>query len=320
MTEPDLAVGLGGLTLANPVMVAAGCGGAGRELASLVDLAGLGGFVTRSVTLDPRAGSGPPRVVETPSGLLTDTGLQGPGLQGFLATELPWLVQRRVRTVVSIAGRTLGEWAELGRRVGLAPGVAAVEVNLGWPEAATGRDAYQAGRIVAAVRRDLPRGVLLLAKVATDPYTAVDVARAVVAAGADVVVVGAGLPGLTLDPVTLRPAPPSGGALGGPAVLPVTLRCLWQVHAALPDVPLVGSGGLRTGYDALAMLSAGARAVQVGSTVLREPGAPLRIVAELTEELRRRGIRGVEAAVGRAHHSTGHHSTGQDPDPPGGTR
>ncbi|HEU4513960.1 MAG TPA: hypothetical protein VFR87_12720 [Nocardioidaceae bacterium] len=300
MSTPDVSTTLGELTLANPVMVAAGCGGTGRELEPFVDLDGLGGFVTRSVTLDPRAGNPPPRAVETPAGLVSDTGLQGLGLQGFLATELPWLAKRKVRTVVSIAGQNLGEWAELSRRVGLSPGVAAVEVNLAWPDGSVaGRDSYQAGKIVAAVRRDMPRGVQVLVKVACDPHTVVDVSRAAVKAGADAVVVGHGLPSLVLDPQTLKPV--LRGALGGPAVLPVTLRCLWEVHAALSDVPLVGSGGIRTGYDTLAMLAAGAGAVQVGSTVLHDPGAPRRIVAELADELQRRGITAIRDVIGHAH-------------------
>ena len=307
MSEVDLTTALGDVTLANPVMVAAGCGGSGRELEPFVDLARLGALVTRSVTLDPRAGGPPPRAVETPSGILSDTDLQGAGLQGFLATELPWLAQRQVRTVVSIAGQNLGEWAELARRVGLSPGVAAVEVNLAWPPGAVAaRDSYQAGKILAAVRRDMPRGIPVLAKVAPDVHHVVDVARAVVKAGADAVVVGHGLPGLALDPLTLRPSLGSGtGSLSGPAVHAVALRCLWEVHAALPEVALVGSGGVRNGLDALAMLAAGARAVQVGTTALHDPGAPDRIVAELHDELDRRGIPSVADVVGHAHRPEG---------------
>lgn len=303
MSAPDLTTGLGEVTLANPVMVAAGCGGTGRELAPFVDLAGLGALVTRSVTLDPRAGAAPPRAVETPSGLLSDTGLQGPGLQGFLATELPWLAQRQVRTVVSVAGRNLGEWAELARRVGLSPGVTAVEANLAWPPGTTAaRDSYQAGKVVAAVRRDMPRGVLVLAKIAADPSTVVDVARAVVKAGADAVVVGHGLPGLVLDPRTLRPALGDGGGhLGGPAVHPVALRCVWELRTALPDVAVVGAGGVRTGFDAVAMLAAGASAVQVGTVVLHDPRAPERIARELADELTARDLGGVADLVGLAH-------------------
>lgn len=312
MSAPELTTALGELVLANPVMVAAGCGGSGRELAEFTDLAALGGFVTGSVTLDPHPGRTTPRVVETPSGLLADSDLPGVGLQGFLATELPWLAQRRVRTVVSIAGGSLGEWAELSRRVGLSPGVSAVEVNLGWPPGSSAaRDSYQAGKIVAAVRRDMPRGVLVLVKIAADAHTAVDVTRSVAKAGADAVVIGHGPPGMALHAESLVPLLGEGGAtLAGPAVLPVTVHCVWQVHAALPDVPLVGGGGIRSGADALAVLAAGARAVQVGSATLHDPGAPARILAELTEELRRRGLADLGAVVGAAH---------RRPPPPGVT-
>jgi dihydroorotate dehydrogenase (NAD+) catalytic subunit len=288
-------------------MVAAGCGGNGRELEPFGDLTGLGALVTRSVTLDARAGSPPPRAVETPSGVLSDPDLQSSGLQGFLATELPWLAQRHVRAVVSIAGRTLGEWAELARRVGLSPGVAAVEVNLAWPPGSVaGRDSYRAGKVVAAVRRDIPRGVPVLAKVAPDVHHVVDVARAVVKAGADAVVVGHGLPGMVLDASTLRPALGSGaGTLSGPAVHAVALRCVWEVHEALPDVPLVGGGGVRSGFDVLAMLAAGARAVQVGTTVLHDPGAPWRLATELHDELAVRAVPRVVDVIGRAHQLEG---------------
>lgn len=313
MSAPDLTTTVGELTLTGPVMVAAGCGGTGRELEPFTDLAALGALVTRSVTLDPRSGSRPPRAVETSSGLLVDPGLQGPGLQGFLATELPWLAQRKVRTVVSVAGDNLGEWAELARRVAQSPGVAAVEVNLAWPPGGTSsRDSFAAEKIVAAVRRDIPRGVALLAKVAADPHTVVDVSRAVVKAGAEAVVVGHGPAALALDPVTLRPAlGGDAGQLVGPAVNPVALRCVWDLHAAVPDLPVVGGGGVRHGLDALVMLAAGASAVQVGSALLHDPGAADRITAQLSEELERRGIARVADLVGSAHRSPS--QTGETP-------
>jgi dihydroorotate dehydrogenase (NAD+) catalytic subunit len=160
--------------------------------------------------------------------------------------------------------------------------------------------------VLGAVRRDLPRGIPLLAKVAAELPTVVDVARAAVKAGADAVVVGHGLPGLALDPVSLRPALGAGeGTVGGPALRPVTLRCVWEVHRALPDVPLVGCGGVRTGLDALALLAAGARAVQVGSAVLHDPQAPARILTELGAELEARAFSAVADVIGRAHHDEG---------------
>jgi dihydroorotate dehydrogenase (NAD+) catalytic subunit len=308
MSDVDLSTAVGDLQLPNPVMTAAGCAVAGRELDQLCDVTQLGAFVTRTVTLDPRSGWPTPRVAETPSGVLHATGLQNPGLQGFLATELPWLAQRRVRTVVSIAGQTLGEYAELARRVGGSPGVSAVEVNLASPNRdgrgrLFGGDPYQAGKVLAVVRRDVPRGVPVLAKLVPD-CAVVDVASAAVANGADALVLVHGFAAMALDRTTWRPALGAGTAeLSGPAVHALAVRRVWDVHAALPDVPLVGVGGIATGYDALEMLLAGAAAVQLGSVLFRDPAAPVRVLDELRAELTSRGVARLADVVGLGHHA-----------------
>lgn len=309
MTQPTdvttrLATSLAGLAMPSPVLTAAGCGGTGKEIAQLLDLTTLGAFTTRTITLDPQAGSPTPRVADTPGGILADTGLQNPGLQGFLASELPWLAQQKVRTVVSIAGSTLAEYGELARRLGNSPGVAGVEVNLNGLDA----DPYQAGKVLHVVRRDVPRGITVLAKLSPGPAV-VDVARTVVKNGADAVVLVHGFPGILFDRGTLRPALGSvTGTVSGPAVLAQALRCVWDVHAALPQVPVVGAGGVRTGFDVVQMLLAGATAVQVGSTLLHDPTAPHRITEELGQELESRGIDGPADLVGLGHHpSEGNH-------------
>ncbi|MGZ4484298.1 MAG: hypothetical protein ACXVW8_08225 [Nocardioidaceae bacterium] len=299
----DWGTRLAGLTLANPVLVASGCGGTGRELEPFAPVANLGGFVTRTITLDPRPGRDTSRLLGTPSGVLHTTGLQNPGLQGFLATELPWLAQQPTRVVVSVWGADLGEYAELARRLGTSPGVAALEVNLCGPDTDTSRrspaiEPYQAAKVLAAVRRDVPRGVPVLAKLVQDAAL-VDVARAAVDSGADGLVLVHGPAGLALDATTLRPA--VTGSLGGPAVHALAVRSLWEVHRALPDVPLVGVGGIRTGFDALEMLAAGASAVQLGSIVLADPSAPARVLGELADELAARGVEDLTAVVGCAH-------------------
>lgn len=256
-----------GLTLASPVFVAAGCGGTGRELEPWVSLDALGGFVTRSVTLDPRPGAPAPRLVETPSGLLHAEG-PSPGLEPFLATELPWLARSGTRVVVSLAGRNLGEYAELARRVGRAPGLAAIEV-------AVSGEPFQAASVVSAVQRDLPRGLPVLVKLRPDLLRVVETARAVLDAGAAALVVADALPAALPDG---RPA-----GLSGPAIRPVALRCVTAVRAALPEAEVVGSGGITTLADARSFLAAGAVAVQVGTAQLHDPTTAARLAAALTE-------------------------------------
>ena len=293
MTDVDLSTDLAGLAMPSPVMTAAGCGG--RELAAYTDLTALGALVTRTVTLDTRAGSPPPRVVETPSGVVSAVGLQNPGLQGFLTTDLPWFAQRKVRTVVSVSAGSLAEYGELARRLATAPGVDAVEVHL------EVSDAHQTGKAVHVVRRDLPHGMPVLAKLAAGGDVA-SLARAAVDNGADAVVVTQGFPALVIDPVTLRPALGAGsGLLTGPAVHALALHCVWAVHEALPHVPVVGAGGIRTGFDALEHMLAGASAVQVGTVIFNDPGAPVRVLRELRDELTNRGFDRAADAVGYAH-------------------
>jgi dihydroorotate dehydrogenase (NAD+) catalytic subunit len=278
-----MSVVLAGITLPNPVLVAAGCGGTGRELTPYGDagLAGLGGFVTRSITLDRRPGGPAPRIVETPSGLIHATGLPNPGLDHFLATELPWLVREGARVVVSIAAATLGDYAELARRLARSPGVAAIEVNLSEPDPpGTGvfevREPFHAASVVAAVHRDLPRGVPVLAKLRPDVLRVVETTRAVLDAGAAAVVVGNAQPAAMPDG--------RGAGLSGPAIRPLALRCVIELRAALPDADVVGCGGISTSADARSFLDAGAAAIQIGTALLHDPTTAARIAAELTEE------------------------------------
>ena len=264
-----------------PVLVASGCGGTGRELAAYGDLAGLGGFVTGSITLQPRSGAAPPRLVETPSGLVNAIGLQNPGVTAFLHHDLPALLDLGTTVVASIAGHSLGEYAELARTLGRAQGIAALELNLSAPDPAGVavsdlREPFQTAGVVAACRRDLPRGVLLLAKLRADPWRVVDHATALVDAGADALVVGNAQPAAMPDG---RP-----GGLSGPAVRPVALRSVAEVCRALPQTPVIGCGGVADADDARAFLDAGARAVQVGTALFHDPTAAFRIAATLRND------------------------------------
>ena len=309
--DVDLTTVLADVTLANPIMTASGCAAAGRELAQFFDVAELGAVVTKSIMLDPRAGRPTPRMAETPSGMLNSIGLQGPGIDGFLARDLPWLVQQGARPVVSIAGSTLGEYAELARRVGNSLGVTAVEVNISCPNVENrgqvfACDPYQAAKVVAVVRRETPRGVPVFAKLSPDVTDIVTVAESVLDAGANGLSMINTLLAMVIDPETLRPAVAgTTGGLSGPAIRPIAVRCVWQVHQAFPDVPIIGVGGVRTGLDALEFLLAGASAVQVGTAIFNDPTAPVRIVRELAAELAARGFAKVTDAVGFAHRGGG---------------
>jgi len=276
-----VSVDLAGLALPNPVLVASGCGGTGRELAAYGALADLGGFVTRSISVQARHGGPMPRIVETPSGLVNAIGMQNPGLDPFLALELPWLVQQGARVVVSIVGRSLGEYAELARRVGRAPGVAAVEINLSAPDAEGSgvfdvREPFHAASVVAAVQRELPRGMPALAKLRPDVVRVAESARTALDAGAAAVVVGNALPASMPDG---RP-----GGLSGPAIRPLALRSVAEVRSALPDAAVIGTGGIAGADDVRAFLAAGAVAVQVGTALLQDPTTAARLVADLEEE------------------------------------
>jgi dihydroorotate dehydrogenase (NAD+) catalytic subunit len=303
----DLSTDLAGLRLPNPIMTASGCAAAGRELDTFFDVAELGAIVTKSIMRDPRSGRPTPRMAETPSGMLNSIGLQGPGIDSFLAKDLPWLVARGARPVVSIAGGTTEEFVELARRVATSPGVSALEVNISCPNVENrglvfACDPVSASGVVAAVRAVAPAGLPLFAKLTPDVTDLVSVAASVVDAGADGLVLINTLLGLRIDPDTLRPLLGGvTGGLSGPAIRPVAVRCVWQVHRAMPEVPLIGVGGIRTGADALEFLAAGASAVQVGTVTFNDPSAPMRVAHELADELARRGYAGPSDVVGIAH-------------------
>lgn len=261
-------------------MVAAGCGGTGRELAAFAELDGLD-FVTRSITLDARTGGPGPRLLEVSGGVVHAGGLPNPGLDHFLATELPWLVRAGVRVFVSIAGATIRDYTDLARRLGSAPGVSGIEVNLGAPDEVSAglfevREPYHAASVIAAVRRVFPSDLPVLAKLRTDVSRVVESARSCQEAGADVVVVGNALPA----------ALPDGreAGLSGPAVAPMVLRCVVEVNRALPDVPLVACGGVHDRASALMFLDAGAVAVQIGTALLHDPTTLARLRAQLQED------------------------------------
>lgn len=303
----DLSTRLGSVTLPNPVLTASGCAASGRELSQFYDVARLGAVVTKSIMVRPRAGRPTPRMVETPSGMLNSIGLQGPGADVFLRRDLPWLLSRGARTVVSIAGGSVEEFAEVARRLADNPGASAVEVNISCPNVedrgqvfACNADA--AAQVVRAVREVTDPGIPVFAKLSPDVTDIVAVARACVGAGADGLSMINTLLGMAIDTDTMQPVlAGSTGGLSGPAVRPVAVRCIWQVYEAMPEVPIIGTGGVRSGRDALELILAGASAVSVGTAIFHDPGACLRILRELEEALAQRGITRLADVVGLAH-------------------
>jgi dihydroorotate dehydrogenase (NAD+) catalytic subunit len=307
----DLRTTLSRLELANPVLTASGCAAAGRELDQFLDVAALGAVVTKSIMLAPRSGRATPRMAETPSGMLNSIGLQGPGIDHFLDHDLPWLHEQGARAVVSIAGGSVEEYAELAARLRGAPGLDALEVNISCPNVANrglvfACDPAAASAVVSAVRSETAAAVPVFAKLSPDVTDIVTIAAACVEAGADGLSMINTLLGMALDLDTMRPvlAGVTGG-LSGPAIKPIAVRCIWQVHAALPDVPILGMGGVRSGLDALELILAGASAVSVGTAVFGDPTAPARVLRELRDALVSRGFGTVGDAVGHAHRDHG---------------
>ena len=301
----DLSTRLAGVYFPNPVFTASGCAAAGQELGQFFDVARLGAMVTKSIMLEPRSGRPTPRMAETPSGMLNSIGLQGPGIDAFLTRDLPWLAERGARTVVSIAGSSVDEYAKLAQKLRGRPGLTMLEVNISCPNVEDrgqvfACDARAAADVITAVRR--VSAVPVFAKLSPDVTDIVSIARAVVDAGASGLSMVNTLLGIAIDTTTMRPvlAGVTGG-LSGPAIRPVAVRCVWQVHAAMPEVPILGMGGIRTGLDALEFLLAGASAVSVGTAVFGDPMAPVRVIDELRAALADRGITAVADVIGAAH-------------------
>jgi dihydroorotate dehydrogenase (NAD+) catalytic subunit len=318
----DLSTTLAGVRFPNPVFTASGCAAAGQELDQFFDVTAIGGVVTKSIMLAARSGRATPRMAETPSGMLNSIGLQGPGIEAFLDKDLSWLAGRGARAVVSIAGGSVEDYAKLAMKLRGRPGLSMVEVNISCPNVEDrgqvfACDPAAAAAVVSAVRRNTDKGVPVFAKLSPDVTDIALIARSVVDAGADGLSVINTLLGMAIDTTTMRPVLGGvTGGLSGPAIRPVAVRCVWQCHAALPDVPILGMGGIRTGLDALEFLLAGASAVSVGTTVFGDPTAPVRVLHELAHALAERGIDRLSDIVGLAHQPAQKYVP-QDPDPVG---
>jgi dihydroorotate dehydrogenase (NAD+) catalytic subunit len=304
----DLSVRLGRLCLKNPVLVASGTFGYVREMVPFVRVERLGGVIPKTVTFRPRAGNPTPRTVETPSGLLNAIGLDNDGIDHFRTHHLPYLRTIGTAIIGNIAGENEEQFVEMAAMLGEEPGLAAIELNLSCPNVSHGLDLgidpSAVGRVVRRCREVCPHPIL--AKLTPNVTDIVAIARAAADAGADAVSLINTFRGLMVDWRRRRPILANDlGGLSGPAIKPLALAMVWSVHRALPELPILGIGGIGTVDDALEFLVAGASAVQVGTMTFADPGASERLLDELDARLAEIGAASVTEIVGSLRSNRG---------------
>lgn len=271
----DLSVRIGSLELPNPVLLASGCCGYGDELSRFVDLSDIGGLMVKGTTLEPREGNPPPRIAETPSGMLNSIGLQNPGVDRVVSEKLPWLGAFGVPVIVNVSGSTHDDYVECARRLAEADHCHAIELNVSCPNVKAGGIQFGVEPralegLTRAVREVFDRP--LIVKLTPNVTDIAELARAAVGGGADALSAINTLVGMSIDLATRRPTlHRTVGGLSGPAIRPVAVRCTWQVARAV-SVPIIGMGGIASAEDALEFLLAGASAVAVGTANLIDPG------------------------------------------------
>lgn len=300
----DLATNFAGVTLRNPVLVASGTFAAGREGSAFVDLNVLGGIIVKSMTLTPWKGKPTPRMCETPSGMLNAIGIQNKGVEHFLGEDLPWLTKRGVTVVASIAGNTVDEFVRVADKIRVAGrGVAAVEVNISCPNLEDrnnmfAHSARSTAAVVEGVKKALKR-IPVIPKLSPNVTSLPHIAEAALAAGADGLSLVNTVFGMSIDIHTRRPKLAGVvGGLSGPAIRPIAVRAVHDVHRAFPHVPIIGQGGIATAEDALELILAGATAVAVGTFNFVNPRASAEIVDGIVRYMATNGIASVSELVG----------------------
>ena len=300
----DLSVDLGrGLVLENPIVVASGTFGYGIEYGDVVEIQRLGAICCKGTTLKPRIGNVTPRVTETPGGMLNSIGLQNPGVDAVIEKYASTWAGWKVPVIVNVAGESVADYVEVARRLEGVPGVAGIELNISCPNVGRGGlqfaiDAGAAGEVTAAVRRatDLP----LLVKLSPNVADVRPIARAIADAGADALTAINTLSGIAVAPTRGRPLLGNiYGGLSGPAIKPVALRIVYEA-AQVVDIPVVAIGGVTELADVLDFLAVGAVAVQVGTAIFADPTLPVRLVDELADLCRQRGLASYAQLVGTA--------------------
>ena len=307
MSTLDFSTKIGSKRFSNPIFTASGCASSGQELSQFFSLTEIGAIVTKSIMTKARTGRATPRMAETPSGMLNSIGLQGPGIDAFLENDIPWLVANSAKIIVSIAGETVDEYGVLARRLRAVPGISAVEVNISCPNVENRGQVFAchpdtATAVIESVRRNIGGELPIVAKLSPDVTNIVEIAQSVINAGVDGLALINTLLGMVIDTNTMKPklAGKTGG-LSGPAIRPVAVRAIYQVHQAFPNTPIVGMGGVASGRDAFELVLAGASAVSIGTATFGNPTAVLQIRNQLSELLLEKGITDFRDAIGFAH-------------------
>ncbi len=297
----DLSVTVAGVTFQNPIIPASGAFGFGREYEQFYPLSKLGGIAVKGMTLHEKPGNPPPRIAETPAGMLNSVGLQNPGIDHFIAEELPNLLTKGTRIIANVAGSTAEDCVTIAEK--LEPtAVDMIELNISCPNvkqggAAFGTSCASAADITAKVRRATTKP--LMVKLSPNVTSISDIAKAVEAEGADAVSLINTILGMRIDIHTRRPVLKNNvGGLSGPAVFPVALRMVWQVANAV-KIPVIGMGGITKWEDAVEMLLAGASALQMGAALFADPFAPLKVIEGLNQYLDNSHIDRVTNLIGK---------------------
>jgi dihydroorotate dehydrogenase (NAD+) catalytic subunit len=300
-TNVNLCVDLAGIKMKNPIMVASGTFGYGEEYSNFIDLRELGAIVTKSITLLPKAGNLPPRIAETPSGILNAIGLQNVGLEKFISDKMPFLREIGIPIIVSISGEDISEYVKIAQRLNDVPDVAALELNVSCPNVSKGGMLFGSNQqmthdLVSSVRcaTKLP----IIAKLSPNVTSIVEIALSAEEAGADALSLINTLLGMAIDVNTRRPKLGNiTGGLSGPAIRPIAIRMVWQVFNMV-KIPLIGMGGIMTAEDALEFIIAGAKSVSIGTANFVNPMSAVEVISGIREYLQKKGIANVNTLVG----------------------
>ena len=296
----DLTVNIAGVEFKNPVITASGTFGFGREYSEFYPLREIGGISCKGTPLKPRMGNPPPRIAETPSGILNAVGLQNPGVDHFIERDLPWLKEQETVVIANIAGNTPEEYAQMAEKLSESS-VDMIEMNISCPNVKHGgvqfgTSCQSVGAITREVRAHCKKP--LMVKLSPNVSDIAEIARAAESEGADALSLINTLTGMRIDINTRRPIIRNNtGGLSGPAVFPVAVRMVWQTAGAV-KIPVVGMGGISTWRDAVEMMLAGASAIQVGTALFSDPYAPLKIKEGLNRYLDDQGIASVTELAG----------------------